>query len=149
MSKIYVASSWRNDLQPHIVEALRDSGHEVYDFRHPEPGNDGFRWSALDEHWLSWTPRAFIDALNDPIAIDGFTLDRSALDWCDTCVLVLPCGRSAHLEAGYAVGRGKRTIGLLSEVQFEPELMYRFFDRLVTNISDLIAACGGATPTAA
>ena len=29
--------------------------------------------------------------------------------WDDTFVLVLPCGRSAHLELGWAVGQGKRT----------------------------------------
>ena len=37
--KIYVASSWRNLLQPGIVLALRRCGHEVYDFRNPAPGD--------------------------------------------------------------------------------------------------------------
>ena len=36
MSKLYVASSWRNVPQPMMVEALRRFGHQVYDFRHPE-----------------------------------------------------------------------------------------------------------------
>ena len=30
---IYVASSWRNTYYPEVVQALRDAGHEVYDFR--------------------------------------------------------------------------------------------------------------------
>ena len=38
MSKIYVASSWRNPHQPAIVEELRVAGHEVYDFRNPPGG---------------------------------------------------------------------------------------------------------------
>ena len=29
---IYVASSWRNTYYPEVVQALRDAGHEVYDF---------------------------------------------------------------------------------------------------------------------
>jgi hypothetical protein len=29
MSKIYVASSWRNQDQPHIVQILREHGHDV------------------------------------------------------------------------------------------------------------------------
>ena len=33
--KIYVASSWRNERQPDVVQALRNAGHDVYDFRHP------------------------------------------------------------------------------------------------------------------
>jgi hypothetical protein len=40
--RIYVASSWRNLYQPTVVTALRQEGYEVYDFRHPAPGDDGF-----------------------------------------------------------------------------------------------------------
>jgi hypothetical protein len=41
--RIYVASSWRNEAkQQATVLALREAGHEVYDFRHPAPGNEGF-----------------------------------------------------------------------------------------------------------
>ena len=36
--KIYVASSWRNEYYPEVVEKLREAGHEVYDFRNP-PSN--------------------------------------------------------------------------------------------------------------
>ena len=50
--KIYVASSWRNERQPEVVRCLRQRGHEVYDFRHPTPGDFGFRWSEIDlEVW--------------------------------------------------------------------------------------------------
>jgi hypothetical protein len=100
--RIYVASSWRNGYQQAVVESLRQLGHEVYDFRHPAPGNDGFHWSEIDPAWKDWNQSAFAAALQHPIAVDGFGRDMSALEWCDTCVLVLPCGRSAHLEAGWA-----------------------------------------------
>ena len=36
--KIYVASSWRNAFYPDVVKALREAGHEVYDFRNPPTG---------------------------------------------------------------------------------------------------------------
>lgn len=45
---IYVASSWRNPYQPVVVGELRFMGHEVYDFRNPEPGSHGFHWSEID-----------------------------------------------------------------------------------------------------
>ncbi len=54
--RIYVASSWRNAHQPELVKALQDAGHEVYDFRHPAPGNEGFQWSQIDPNWKDWTP---------------------------------------------------------------------------------------------
>ncbi len=100
--KIYVASSWRNDIQPHVVEALRKAGHEVYDFKNPRPGDNGFHWSDIDPDWQDWTPEQFIEGLRHPIAASGFASDMDALRDCDACVLVLPCGRSAHLEAGWA-----------------------------------------------
>lgn len=121
--KIYVASSWRNAKQPQVVGFLRDKGHEVYDFRHPKPGNDGFAWSAIDEHWQGWTAAKFRKALDHPVAQEGYGLDVGAMNWAEACVLVQPCGRSAHLEAGYMAGQGKRVIVLLEEHQ-EPELMY-------------------------
>ena len=142
MSKrIYVASSWRNALQPAIVAFLRSEGHEVYDFRNPAPGNNGFAWSEVDQDWLSWTPERFAELLySSPTAQRGFGFDKAALDWCDTCVLVLPCGRSAHLEAGYAAGQGKRTLFYLHPDKFEPELMYLLGSGLVHDLPGLGAA---------
>ncbi len=121
---IYVASSWRNEQQPSIVQTLRMLGHDVYDFRNPAPGNTGFAWSAIDPNWQNWTPAEYREALQHPIAKDGYRHDITALKACDACVLVLPSGRSASWEFGYAMGQGK--VGAV--VQFgavEPELMYR------------------------
>ena len=121
--KIYVASSWRNQTQPFLVDALERQGHEVYDFRNPRPGDIGFHWSEIDPAWKTWTTDEFKEALGHPIAVNGFASDWEAMRWADVCVLVLPCGRSAHLEAGYFVGAGKPLHILLSDG--EPELMYR------------------------
>ncbi|MEW6210619.1 MAG: hypothetical protein AB1631_19805 [Acidobacteriota bacterium] len=121
--KIYVASSWRNEMQPVVVQALRDAGHEVYDFRNPAPDNHGFRWLEIDPDWKQWTPEQFRQALGHPVAVAGFKTDFEALATADKCVLVMPCGRSAHLEAGFAIGAGKPTAILLADG--EPELMYK------------------------
>jgi len=121
--RIYVASSWRNQRQPAVVAALRSAGHEVYDFRNPRPGNNGFHWSEIDPEWKGWSPEEFRRLLRHPIAEGGFRSDKEALHWADGCVLVMPCGRSSHLEAGYMIGQGKPTAILLSDG--EPELMYK------------------------
>lgn len=123
MKRIYVASSWRNTIQPAMVAALRKAGYEVYDFKNPAPGNNGFHWSDIDSQWETWTPAQLREAHQHPIAEAGFKLDMDALMAADGCVLVMPSGRSAHLEAGYAVGAGKPTVVLLAEG--EPELMYK------------------------
>lgn len=137
MARIYVASSWRCEQQPEVVDALRAAGHEVYDFRNP-PRRTGFAWSQIDPDWLGWSPVAYRSLLDDPIAVAGYKSDFEAMRWADTFVLVLPCGRSAHLELGWAAGQGKRTAILLSADKFEPELMYRMVDKLAVSLAELV-----------
>lgn len=133
---IYVASSWRNELQPLVVTYLRSSGFTVYDFRNPEFENKGFHWSDIDPGWKAWSPEELIKNLNNPIAKGGFKLDFEAMEQADACVMVMPCGRSAHLEAGYFVGAGKKLIILLSDG--EPELMYKMADALCVDIDSAV-----------
>src|SRR5437773_122346 len=111
--KIYVASSWRNERQQEVVRRLRVAAHQGYDFKHP-PERTGFQWSQVDPQWQQWTPEAFRAALDHPVSQAGFESDWSAMLWADTGVLVLPCGRSAHLEAGYFAGAGKALYILLA-----------------------------------
>lgn len=137
--RIYLASSWRNAAQPALVATLRAAGHEVYDFRNPAEGQNGFAWSAIDREWLTWEPEQFAKLLRThPVAQEGFGHDKRALDWCDTCVLLLPSGRSAHLEAGYAAGQGKQVVTLLAAEGFEPELMYLLGDAVVTSEDEML-----------
>ncbi len=142
MSRIYVASSWRNKRQPEVVAVLGSEGHTVYDFRNPTEGDSGFSWSDIDPNWELWDRFEYQEALKDPIAESGFNLDFEAMQWADTCVLVMPCGRSAHLEAGYFVGAKKRLIILLDDA--EPELMYKMADGLAANIPGIIELMGGS-----
>ena len=61
-----------------------------------------------------------------------------ALRNADATVLVLPCGRSAHTELGFAVGADQRTIVLLDDPLSEPELMYLACTHLCV---DLVEVC--------
>lgn len=138
--RIYVASSWRNVLQPAIVLALRRCGHEVYDFRNPKPGSNGFSWREIDPNWENWTPEQYRDAMKHPIAVAGYALDIEALEACEACVLVLPSGRSASWEFGFAMGQGKRG-AVLQLDKIEPELMYREAE-ILTSMDELFDAFG-------
>lgn len=152
--KLYVASSWRNEnLQQIAVHYLRRAGHEVYDFIHP-PGGDhlGFSWGEIDPHWRGWTPEPYLDALQHETAIAGFGSDFGAMQWADACVLLLPCGRSAHLEAGWFVGAGKPLYIVLDESEFpapggsNPELMYRMATGVFVDLPSLLNDCVGLRP---
>ncbi len=139
MAKIYVASSWRNKYFPAVVEALRAKGHEVYDFRNPPHGGNGFRWTDIDEKALEWSFDEYSEGLHHPKAERQFKADLEALEWADTCVLVLPSGRSAHTEAGWMAGAGRRVFVYIPEMQ-EPELMYKLFDGVIGSLDELLEA---------
>ena len=138
MAKIYVASSWRNPYFPEVVERLRGAGHEVYDFRHPPHGGNGFRWTDVDPNCAEWTFADYAAGLKDLKAERQFAADLEALEWADTCVLVLPCGRSAHTEAGWMKGAGRKTVVYIPEMM-EAELMYKLFDGVVDTLDGLLA----------
>lgn len=139
--KIYVASSWRNETrQQATVRALRAVGHEVYDFRNPSPGDTGFSWrQCTTEPGQLHDPRRFRDeVLAHPIARAGFNKDMTALEAADATVLVLPCGRSAHLELGMGRQPGRHTIVLLDDPMSEPELMYLACSSICCSIEEVV-----------
>lgn len=139
MARIYVASSWRNERQPGVVDRLRVAGHEVYDFRNPPHGDSGFNWRQIDPDWQGWSAEKYRHLLlTHPVASHGFLSDLRGMQWADVCVLVLPCGRSAHLEAGWFCGAGKRCVVLLADG--EPELMNLLATDICLSIDEVIAA---------
>jgi nucleoside 2-deoxyribosyltransferase len=131
--KIYLASSWKNaENVRYLARLLRSLGHEVFDFSDAENRLDGFdkfvfgakQWAEFSgkkpdeieyKDFLTWTPTQ-----------RAFKSDRAGLDWADTVVLLLPSGRSSHLEAGYGVGKGKELF-ILGDLPFgEFDAMYSF-----------------------
>lgn len=137
--RIYVASSWRNTYYPDVVEQLRRAGFDVYDFRNPPSGDPGFHWTDVAPDCMEWTPDEYKAHLVHPLAERQFHNDIEAMSGCDACVLVLPCGRSAHTEAGWFAGRGKKVVAYVPE-KIEPELMYRLFSSVATTMDEVIAA---------
>jgi nucleoside 2-deoxyribosyltransferase len=111
MKRVYVIGSLRNPLVPDVANYLRaEGGLEVFD-----------DWFAAgpraDDHWKEYEQqrgRTFIEALAGKAAQNVFAFDRRNLDRSDAAVLVLPAGRSGHLELGYMAGRGLETHILLA-----------------------------------
>ena len=89
-------------------------------------GEGGFRWSSVDPDWQSWpddVPR-YLRGLEHPYAVAGFKRDMDALKLADACILVNPCGQSAHAELGWAAGAGKLTAAWCPAIR-EPDLMLK------------------------
>lgn len=111
MKSIYVIGSLRNTRIPEVARSIRDLGYEAFDeWYSAGPEADDCWRNHQKEKGLSYK-----DALSGEAATNVFNFDKYHLDRCDAAVLVLPAGRSGHLELGYTVGRGKPGFILLDE----------------------------------
>lgn len=139
--KLYVASSWRNPRLDDLFRVLRADGHECYDFR---ATNRSFNWAQINAAWDPANPvltaREHQGALRSAVALEAFDNDQGGLSWADAGVLVLPCGRSAHLEAGWLLGKGKTVFILLADGE-RPDLMNLLAGpaQICADIGDLVA----------
>ena len=116
--KLYIASSWENARYPLVVNRLRQCGHDVFDFKNSQ-GATGRR---VEEEFVGSDQNQFL-AHQDVKVV--FKRDFRAMEAAGACILVLPSGRSSHLEAGWFVGKGKPCFILLDPVIITPlELMY-------------------------
>lgn len=137
MLKIYVASSWRNPHYEALVKSLEDRGHKVNDWKDPEAGPILPDWKDVGvsdkDRVYSW-----IECLRKPEVYSVFTKDLQFMESSDVCILLTPCGRSAHIEAGYMIGRGKPVIVFaIAGEGWEPELMYLLAPKIVSTKTEL------------
>jgi nucleoside 2-deoxyribosyltransferase len=132
--KLYVIGSLRNPQIPSIAKALREAGHEVFD-----------DWYAAgpeaDDYWQRYEKERghnLAQGLNGLSAAHVFNFDKTHLDASDAVVLVLPAGKSAHLELGYVLGCGKPGYVLYSEEPERWDVMYKFATGVFTDFDSLV-----------
>ena len=122
MPTIYLIGSLRNPEVPLIARYLRKRGFEAYDdWYSPGPEADD-RWQAYEKK----RGRTFDEALQGWHARQVFEMDKRHLDRCDAGVLILPAGKSGHLELGYVAGQGKPVYILLDKEPERYDCMYGF-----------------------
>lgn len=130
--KVYLIGALKCKTIPTLAGILRADGLTVYDDW----------WSAgehADSEWRKHEQlrgRSFAEALKGEHAQNVFQFDKKLLDQSDAAVLVMPAGKSAHIELGYMVGRGKRTAVLLTEPD-RFDVMYAFADTVVETVEEL------------
>ena len=127
--RIYIASSWvMKDIAIRLAKRLRLEGFEVDCFCDGDTGKYVFYFPEIvGKHPEEWNAIRFV---SQPQVKRAFEEDKKWLDWCDTCILLVPSGRSSHLEAGYAKGCGKKLYIYGEFPQGEFDVMYRFANGL-------------------
>ncbi len=117
-----------------IGNKLESEGFDVF-LDWYAPGKD------TDDFWRDYTKargRTYIQALKEPAATHVFNFDYHYLSKADTVVLLLPAGKSCHLEFGWAIGKGKKGYILFDSIPERYDIMYKFATDLFMNIEDLI-----------
>lgn len=124
---IYVAGSFNEKIRCcEIGSELRVAGHETYVFCDQE--EETYRLSqhvreiGLDRELTAKT------AMEHPLIQKIAALNIVKLAWCELVLTVLPSGRSAHLEAGYAKGQGKKVLVIGDATPGEWDVMYHLCD---------------------
>jgi hypothetical protein len=114
---------------------LRQHGFRVDCFCDQEGGRVGFNIAdCLEASGHNLNEVDPITALQHPAVADKFRVafaeDKKWLDWCNCLIMLMPCGKSAHLGAGYVKGQGKLFyIYWMNEpVKGEFDNMYQFAD---------------------
>uniref|UniRef100_A0A6M3LKU4 Nucleoside 2-deoxyribosyltransferase n=1 Tax=viral metagenome TaxID=1070528 RepID=A0A6M3LKU4_9ZZZZ len=131
---IYLIGALANPQVPLIANRLRAQGFEVFDAWY-SAGPDADTCWRDHERLMGHT---FQQALAGPHAQDVYHFDELWLSRADTAVLVLPAGKSGHLELGWVLGRGKRGFILLNGEPDRFDVMYNFATGVCADLNELV-----------
>ena len=135
MAKIYLIGSLRSPKVPEVAQKLRAAGHIVFD-----------DWFAAgpeaDDYWQKYEQERghnYKQGLAGYAAHHVFNFDKHHLDTNDLAVLMLPAGKSGHLELGYMIGRGKPGYILFDNAMPDRwDVMYLFASGVFFDVESLI-----------
>ena len=119
---VYLIGSLRNPEINRLAAAIRELGFEVFD-----------DWTAAgptaDDSWRDYEKQRghnYVQALQGYAAKHVFALDKAHLDRADLVVMLMPAGKSGHLELGYSLGKGKPGFVLFDQEPERFDVMYQF-----------------------
>ncbi len=134
MIRVYLIGSLRNrEYVQKVAEHLRVANYEVFDdWLAPGPEADD-KWKEYEET----RGRTYEEALSGFAAQHVFDFDYHHIHRADIGILVMPCGKSGHMELGYMIGRGKRCYVLMDKPD-RWDVMYQFAERVFFSLDELV-----------
>jgi len=131
---IYLIGSLRNPEVPVLANRLREEGHDVFDDWYSAGFEADDKWRDYEKargHNLAQALKGY--AAQHVMEFDKFHLKRA-----DTVVLVMPSGKSGHIEYGYAIGLGKKGYVLQEADAERYDVMYALGTDVVYSVEELI-----------
>lgn len=133
---LYIIGSLRNERIPKLAKKIRaDNPHmEVFDdWYSAGPHADDCWKDHQKQKGLSYQ-----EALEGHAARNVFAFDKKHLDRSSHALLVLPAGKSGHMEIMYACyGVGAKTAILLDPEDVRWDVMYQFIPTILNNDGDI------------
>lgn len=132
---MYLFGSLANQTIPDITNLLQSEGFKVFSEWHAA-GPDA------DSHWKAYFKALglnYKESLNTDFVNTAFNFDLEHMKQADIGVLVMPAGRSGHLELGWMLGQGKRGYILFPDGEPErPDLMSKLATDVFFSVEELI-----------
>lgn len=137
---VYIISSLKNkDRVIPLANALEANGISPFmDWICPGPDADDF----LRDYYKA-RGKTYKEILSSAAAQNIYQFDKKWLDRSDAVVLLMPCGRSAHIEMGYARGKDKPTYILFEQEPERVDVMYNYATDVFFDKSKLITTLKG------
>jgi len=133
IKSIYIIGSLRNPEIPKFANELQAQGFEAFaDWYQPGPEADDFWRNYSKERGLTYK-----QALESYGAKSIFQFDKFHLDRCDAAIMLMPAGKSGHLELGYTIGRGKPGYILFDQEPERYDVMVQFATQVFFTKEDL------------
>jgi hypothetical protein len=122
IKSVYIIGSLRNSEVVKFANALDARGFEAFaDWISPGPDADDYLRDYAKERGLDYKK-----TLKTYAAQHIFEFDTMHIKRCDAAVMLMPCGKSGHLELGFVRGIGKPGYILFDKVPERVDVMYQF-----------------------
>ena len=140
---VYLVGSLRNPRVPVVAKQLRAAGFDIFD--------DWFASGPIaDDSWRDYEQdhrdHNMAQALAGIAAQHVYLHDKKWLDTAGAGILMMPAGKSGHLEIGYLAGQGKPTFALFEEDPERFDVMLNFLNAVTYSVEELIT-CLASLPS--
>ena len=136
---IYLIGALKNPKVVSLGNLLRKNGFDAFDdWISPGPFADRYLLEYERKRGHSYK-----EALRGYAAQHIFEFDKHHIDRCDMGVMIMPAGRSGHLELGYMRGQGKPAYILFDKEPKRFDCMYQFASDVFFSEQDFLKVLKG------
>ena len=141
--KLYLIGSLRNERVPQLAASLRKEcpEFEIFDDWYAAGPEADDWWKRYEQGRYGVDAAAYQQGLEGYAANHVFEFDKGHIDSSSHALLVLPAGKSGHMEIMYALYGAGCDAAILLEPDADPrwDVMYKFIPNILKNEEEVVA----------